>query len=362
MYQVKIIFSLMILFLISIFVKAQEDIIVVNLYYEISPMADYSVTSLNNDIETANEHLTQYGIAIEPKSGTQPLHSQINAIFITAFSSSDFEEEVTSIEISATSFDIAHLSPILDSQYYLRYETDSQFIDIIVGLALYNASLFLEAEEILLEHILDSPESSANFYIGNIRLFQQDYSAAIEYYNRAEINGLLDIVSSKANTAWALSQMDRQNDATTLINTTITENNSNFLIQMRLIAIRAQLYALALDYDSAIVDIDEAVAIAEENELDNSTLAELYTIRGEIIFLIYEWDRVEENFNMAIELNPDYARAYFQRGVLFYTMARRDDALVDFQTYLDLEANGIYAEEAQSYIESIEIELEALGG
>src|SRR5690606_10952459 len=105
----------------------------------------------------------------------------------------------------------------------------------------------------------------------------------------------------------------------------------------------------------------EAITLAEENELSNETLAELYTIGGEIIFLIYEWDRVEDNFDTAIELNPEYDRAYFQRGVLFYTMARREDALADFQTYLDIQPNGIYAEEAQSYSESIEIELEALG-
>jgi len=159
---------------------------------------------------------------------------------------------------------------------------------------------------------------------------------------------------------WVYLQLGRNDDAFDLIAEAIEFSYYEPSL-VYLLSVRAQLYALALDYNSAIADIDEAITLAEENELSNETLAELYTIGGEIIFLIYEWDRVEDNFDTAIELNPEYDRAYFQRGVLFYTMARREDALADFQTYLDIQPNGIYAEEAQSYSESIEIELEALG-
>ncbi|MEO0598522.1 MAG: hypothetical protein AAF126_20610, partial [Chloroflexota bacterium] len=108
-------------------------------------------------------------------------------------------------------------------------------------------------------------------------------------------------------------------------------------------------------------DMDVAIELAENSDVTGLLLPELYTTRGEIVFLIYEWDRVEDNFNTAIELAPAYAPAYFQRGILFYTVARREDAQADFETYLELAPDGIYAEQATSYIESIEIELEALG-
>lgn len=128
-----------------------------------------------------------------------------------------------------------------------------------------------------------------------------------------------------------------------------------------LLADRARLYALAFDYDSAIADVDTAIALAEENALSNETLAELYTRRGEFILLLYEWDRALADFNHALALAPDYAPAYFQRGVLYYTMAQRERALADFQAYLERQPDGELTAQARQYIESIQIELEALG-
>ena len=252
---------------------------------------------------------------------------------------------------------------------------------LLVGLALYQSGNHQDAIELLNiskqsvnDFYLNQPSGLLNFvdfYIANSFIMLEEYESALEYLEPLVQNGMAS-APYVINLAWLYIQLNETEVAIELVEDMNLENENvltsarnNSLIRLRVIdelSHRAQLYALALDYDSAIVDIDEAIRIAEENEISNETLAELYTIRGEIIFLIYEWDRVEDNFNMAIELNPEYDRAYFQRGVLFYTMARREDALADFQTYLDIQPNGIYADEAQSYIESIEIEIQALRG
>ncbi|MEO1287115.1 MAG: hypothetical protein AAFV93_05055 [Chloroflexota bacterium] len=237
---------------------------------------------------------------------------------------------------------------------------DESTVSLIVALALYSAGYLNEAEELLLSISEDQDTfyyENVQFILGNIQLLNENYDTALEYYEP------LDRDITRENLVWLYHYLGRPDDAYELLNYDIdrlrdsSEENRLSL----LLPIRARLFALDFDYDNAIADMDEAIEIAEENELNTTRLAELYTIRGEIIFLIYEWDRVEEDFNTAIELDPSYSPVYFQRGVLFYTMARREDAQADFEQYLELESDGIYAEQAQTYIESIETELEALG-
>lgn len=59
----------------------------------------------------------------------------------------------------------------------------------------------------------------------------------------------------------------------------------NWMNPIELHTRRAQLYALAFDYDSAIADMDAAIELAEANNVSDTQLAELYTLREEIIAL-----------------------------------------------------------------------------
>ena len=92
---------------------------------------------------------------------------------------------------------------------------------------------------------------------------------------------------------------------------------------------------------------------------------ELYVLRGQMWLLLYEWDNVLDDYNTAIDLDPTYPDAYFYRGVLYYSvlqggLAWREDALADFEHYLQLAPGGDLAEQAQTYAETIRIELDAL--
>lgn len=253
--------------------------------------------------------------------------------------------------------------------------------ELVVGIALYQAGFYSESYQILeplqqelLPYYDLRPIGLArfiNFYQANNLIMLGDYDAAI---NRLEniifeddINGRMEIV----NLAWLYVITNRTEDALTLLNDylditpELVQNSfktDNWINIYEILPRRAQLYALAFDYDSAIADMDAAIEIAEANNASDTQLAELYTLRGEIIFLIYEWDRVLDNFNTALEFDPDYAPAYFQRGILYYTMAQRESALADFQHYLEIAPDGDDAAEAQRYIDSIQIELESLGG
>ncbi|MEO1164233.1 MAG: hypothetical protein AAFV98_10645 [Chloroflexota bacterium] len=244
--------------------------------------------------------------------------------------------------------------------------SESDYIaDELTALLLYITGHYDLAESAFLdivnnEGLSESPNiDSLYFLLGNLNVKQGDYIEAERHYQSISDNNF----EASVNLAWVLLQRGETANAFETINTllAIAVENEDTLSEIFLMQSRAWLYALDFDYDSAIADMDVAIELAENSDVTGLLLPELYTTRGEIVFLIYEWDRVEDNFNTAIELEPAYAPAYFQRGILFYTVARREDAQADFETYLELAPDGIYVEQATSYIESIEIELEALG-
>jgi tetratricopeptide (TPR) repeat protein len=124
-------------------------------------------------------------------------------------------------------------------------------------------------------------------------------------------------------------------------------------MQIDLLTRRAQLFALAFDYDAAIADLTRAVALDPSNP-------ELYVLRGQIAILLYDWDRVLADYDTAIELDPEYAKAYFYRGILYYSLLDREKALSDFEFAIELSPVSEFAEQAMMYIEAIRTELTAL--
>ena len=123
--------------------------------------------------------------------------------------------------------------------------------------------------------------------------------------------------------------------------------------RLNLLMGRARHLATMFDYDGGIALVNQGLAIAPQSTA-------LYTLRGELTLLLYEWNHALDDFDKALELDPGYSPAYFQRGVLLYTMADREAALHDFETYLDLNADGPYHEFAAQYIAQIETELDTL--
>ncbi|MEZ4666840.1 MAG: tetratricopeptide repeat protein [Anaerolineae bacterium] len=124
-------------------------------------------------------------------------------------------------------------------------------------------------------------------------------------------------------------------------------------------ASRAQLYTLANRYDDAIEDYNTAIALSPTNPT-------LYIMRAQTYLLLYEWDKVLADCNSAIEIDPTYAEAYYQRGLLYYSILQTgsslyEQALDDFNHYLDLAPNGVHAEDATRYADEIKTLLEALG-
>jgi tetratricopeptide (TPR) repeat protein len=200
----------------------------------------------------------------------------------------------------------------------------------------------------------ESENTIVNYYLGNIALTNNNYELAIERYNNQYFTD--DNRFYGTNLAWALVQVGESQRALEIM----TEGVNSGEYTSQILIDRAQIYALAFNYTSAIQDMDSAINLLQY-DIDTK-LSKAYKQRGDIIMLIYEWNSALEDYNTAIELDPDYAEAYYRRGILLYTMVEREDAIADFETYLELDFDGQFAESATEYIENIQTELGALGG
>jgi len=201
---------------------------------------------------------------------------------------------------------------------------------------------------------------------GNCAVLEGDYEAAAAAYEpiteqlRYERSEDEQYVPAVVNLAWVRLQQGDNEGAFALMDELVNlyAAEGEPFQHAAMLARRSRFHALAFNFDAAIADATAAIELEDNAE----ALARYYKLRGDHIFLIYEWDRVLDDYNRAVELDPDYADAYFARGVLFYTQGPRPAALEDFQRFSELVPDDPRAAEAAEYIESIEAELAALGG
>lgn len=205
-----------------------------------------------------------------------------------------------------------------------------------------------------------SGDRGYHFFRGDCALLDGDYEQAIQYLERALQHPTEPLLADTAiiHLAWAYLQSGQTDLAFSSLDSyfqqlPLTHSSKNLAL---LYARRAQLYALAFDYDAARADINQALSLLTNHP-------ELYAIRGDIHMLTYEWDKAMDDYNHAIRLCSTCARAYFARGVLFYTRADRDAARADFERYLQRASlHDPYVSLANRYIASIQTENSVLPG
>ena len=103
MQRITLMLSLIILLIFPIDLSAQDEIVSVTLYYDISPMANYGVEAVDELVEAANEQLDDYGVEITTERGSVLTQRLDNAIFLSAFSNFTVEgEEVQPLVVTST--------------------------------------------------------------------------------------------------------------------------------------------------------------------------------------------------------------------------------------------------------------------
>jgi tetratricopeptide (TPR) repeat protein len=251
-------------------------------------------------------------------------------------------------------------------------------IDLITGVALYvvgdcpAAMPYLEAARRGKGREDNDPYTSRGMtvYEANCAILDGDLEGALGLLETVEpeTDEDLDFADAIAiNLAWLRIQLDRPNAFNTLNRVMERADSFSTFWLLRALTKRSQLYALDFQFEKAIADMDAAIDFATTanaqsatTEVDSEAMAQLYIERGQRILLTYEWDDVLTDYDRAIEIAPTYAPGYYYRGILFYTQGKRDEAAADFARYVELAPEGEFAADANDYIASIQVELEAL--
>jgi tetratricopeptide (TPR) repeat protein len=261
-----------------------------------------------------------------------------------------------------------------DQSLFLPYALDDETTaDLMMGISLYSAGDCENARQYLTPINVQEIDRITSFYAGNCALVMNDYASALELFSADYPLA----TPSSINLWWTHIQINPTEPFEGLM---VCPRIEGWICtpQERVDKLTriAQLYALGFDYAQAVSTINSAITFVERytpfvSRLDapphlftSNEVAALYTQRGQFHLLLYEWDNVLADYNNALELAPDYADAYFYRGLLYYSALTdqipRETALADFIRYLELAPSGSHAAEAEHYITIIQAEMDAL--
>jgi len=274
------------------------------------------------------------------------------------------------IKLRHTSFELSQSALLEETTgiaHYIPPSENPQTTNLLTAAVLYTAGRCFEAQPFFDAALRDRPMAdSVERFIAFMRGVcalkdADDYAGAAEQFAAAlnvEHDSAL-IASAPVNLAWVYLQLGRRDDAFALLERYVEANqgvsSGGTDYGARAYAQRAQFHALVSNYSAAIADLDAALSRAPDS-------AALLTLRGQMRLALYEWDSALADFNAALRADRAYADAWFQRGLLHYSVLQtgqelRAAALADFRCYLELSPNGPYAAQASRYAALIEAEL-----
>lgn len=167
----------------------------------------------------------------------------------------------------------------------------------------------------------DLPEAysfrgNAKYNLGQYDIAIADFSQAIEiepedaehYYDRS----------------WSYCNMDKYEDAIIDMTKALEIEPQTSLYYYS----RGRFEYWAERYKEAVVDLTKGI--------DLKPTETKYLFRANSYMELEEYDLALADFNSAIEIDPEYARAYYRRGILYKKLERLNEAEKDFKKAIEL--------------------------
>jgi len=94
-------------------------------------------------------------------------------------------------------------------------------------------------------------------------------------------------------------------------------------------------------YSDALAEYDKAIANGEalNNPLLNETIAQIYTNKAMIYQAQKNWLKMSEAAQGAIDMKPDYAKAYSLLGSAFVRLSKTDEAVAAYLKAVEIDKN-----------------------
>ena len=303
----------------------------------------------NNDFKKAIEYFEQY-IKLEPND----INGLIN--ISNAYYQTDQLENAT--EYIAKALEIDSFNP---GALYLQKNIKNQYAKLLnQGLKYFDENQFDESIGIFKQYInYDNTNIKILVKLGVAHKHMKLYDQALEYFSQA-IN--LDETHSDAYLQIAIIANINENYSNALQNLKLADNyNRN---NPEIYFEKAKSYWNLNDLENAITNFDKVIelsdpeksiyqtslnlknqAISKQNQLNPPTIyinvndAIVYFSRGIDNQIIGDDEKAIEDFNSALEIDPNYRDAYFSRGVSYKNIGNYTKAIEDFNSALEIDPN-----------------------
>ncbi|WP_172399642.1 tetratricopeptide repeat protein [Geothermobacter hydrogeniphilus] len=186
----------------------------------------------------------------------------------------------------------------------------------------------------ILEKVRADKDKSKKYYLEGLSQFENKYyETAIELFNKSiEFDGSNSYALYKR--AYCYYNIgDNYDDAILDLDRAIKINPKN----ADFISLRGRLYYLKYEDKQALHDIDKSIKLYKKSGNCDSYV---YYIRAELYVSLGEYSKAENDYNMAIELDPDCHKYYLNKGLLFAKVGRDDEALKCFTISIEKNPNG----------------------
>jgi tetratricopeptide (TPR) repeat protein len=196
-----------------------------------------------------------------------------------------------------------------------------------------------EAEKKTYETAINKLSASDWFKEGTISAKVEKFRDAISFYNKA-IDADPKFVNAYGARAVAYYRiLDFQSAAKDFDQALALRPNSPGILLDRAVMYSMYTYQPM----KARADIDQAIKITPNDARAYQTRAILYQNSNDLLKSL-------DDCNKAIELNPKYYPTYVTRGVVYRELKRNDEALRDFQKFIENAPNGsVYANRGITY-------------
>ena len=309
----------------------------------------YKEIHTNNDFKKAIEYFEQY-IKLEPND----INGLIN--ISNAYYQTDQLENAT--EYIAKALEIDSSNP---GALYLQKNIKNQYAKLLnQGLKYFDENQFDESIGIFKQYInYDNTNIKILVKLGVAHKHMKLYDQALEYFSQA-IN--LDETHSDAYLQIAIIANINENYSNALQNLKLADNyNRN---NPEIYFEKAKSYWNLNDLENAITNFDKVIelsdpeksiyqtslnlknqAISKQNQLNPPTIyinvndAIVYFSRGVDNQIIGDDEKAIEDFNSALEIDPNYRDAYFSRGVSYKNIGNYTKAIEDFNSALEIDPN-----------------------
>jgi regulator of sirC expression with transglutaminase-like and TPR domain len=110
---------------------------------------------------------------------------------------------------------------------------------------------------------------------------------------------------------------------------------------------RGIIYERMKEYDKAIENFNKGIAI-------NPACDTWHLEKAMSLFYLKDYNNALDEIEIVIKLNSKYAEAYYLRGLIYKRLGKKNEALKDFNYYLELEPKSTKIELVQQYIKELQ--------